>query len=139
MISRRNYIVISIMFLILFFMFQFSVVMKERLNDYTTNKYEAAIHTGLTEKNVYTLVTAETAKELPADRNYAVYIGDVSQDAVGQVVTWWCTYAKRGLINSSSLEEYSVLETHLPEAVIVEGSTLNLETDGEKLLSMVSI
>lgn len=136
MISRRNYIVISIMFLILFFMFQFSVVMKERLNDYTTNKYEAAINTGFTEENVYTLITAQTTQDLPADRNYAVYIGDADKDAAGQVVTWWCTYAKRALINISSLEEYSVPDTHLPEAVIIEGSTLNLETDGEKLLSI---
>ena len=114
------------MFLILFFMFQFSVVMKEHLNDYTTNKYEAAINTWLTEDNVYTLITAENAEELPADRNYAVYIGDADKDATGQVVTWWCTYAKKALINISSLEEYSIPDTHLPEAVVVEGSTLNL-------------
>jgi len=112
--------------------------MKERLNDYTTNKYEAAITTGLTEANVYSLITAETVQELPAGRNYAVYIGDLQEDAVGQVTAWWCTYTKRALISVPSLEEYSIPETHLPEAVIVEGGALNLEADGEKLLSMVN-
>ena len=39
MISRRNYFVITIMMLILLFMFQFTGVMKERLNEYDVNEY----------------------------------------------------------------------------------------------------
>ena len=136
MISRRNYIVISIMFFILFFMFQFSVVMKERLNDYTTNKYEASINTVFKDTNVYDLVTAKTPEELPTDRDYTVYIGNAEKDAVGQVVTWWCTYTKRAFLNFPSLQECTLVKEHLPEVVIVEGANLNLETDGEILLYM---
>lgn len=136
MISRRNYIVISMMFLILFFMFQFSVVMKERLNDYTTNKYEAGINTVFKDTNVYDLVTAKTADELPTGRDYAVYIGNAEKDSVGQVAAWWCTYTKRAFLNFSSLQECTLIKEHLPEVVIVEGTSLNLETDGEILLNM---
>ena len=37
MVSRRNYVTIAIMFLILFFMFQFTGVMKNQLNQYGVN------------------------------------------------------------------------------------------------------
>ena len=40
MVSRRNYITIAIMLLILFFMFQFTGVMKDQLNKYGVNEYE---------------------------------------------------------------------------------------------------
>ena len=40
MVSRRNYVTIAIMFLILFFMFQFTGVMKNQLNEYGVNEYD---------------------------------------------------------------------------------------------------
>ena len=47
MVSRRNYVTIAIMFLILFFMFQFTGVMKNQLNQYGVNEYEMNDQTDL--------------------------------------------------------------------------------------------
>lgn len=40
MVSRRNYLTIAMMFVILLFMFQFTGVMKEQLSEYESNEYE---------------------------------------------------------------------------------------------------
>ena len=39
MVSRRNYLTIAMMFVILLFMFQFTGVMKEQLSEYESNEY----------------------------------------------------------------------------------------------------
>lgn len=132
MISRRNYIVITMMFLILFFMFQFSVVMKQRLNEYGTNQYEDAAKSRFTEKDMYHALSAESVEDIPSDRDYVVYIGDTADDT-GQVITWWCSYTKRAFLSFPSLETWDITEEHLPEALVVKGDSLNLETDGPVL------
>ena len=46
MVSRRNYLTIAMMFVILLFMFQFTGVMKEQLSEYESNEYADASDIG---------------------------------------------------------------------------------------------
>ena len=133
MISRRNYIVITMMFLILFFMFQFSEVMKERLNEYGVNKYADTTKTVFKEKNRYDATMVKNVEDIPLDRDYVVYIGEAKKENQGQVTAWWCTYTKRAFISYSSLDKVYLPQNHLPAAVVIKGEDMDLEQEGEKL------
>ena len=53
MVSRRNYIAIVMMLLILFVMFQFSGVMKKQLNEYGENSYAENADTNFTREDAF--------------------------------------------------------------------------------------
>ena len=61
MVSRRNYITIAIMLLILFFMFQFTGVMKDQLNKYGVNEYEMNAQTNLGAQDVFDAEASHSA------------------------------------------------------------------------------
>lgn len=113
MISWRNYITITLTVLILFFLFQFTGVMKERLNDYGQNEYGRMTKTSLTDEDVVTTAVRE-------DTPYIVYIGDKKSD-IGNVVTWWCTYSKRGMVSFPSCGGWMQSNYKQPEAAVIDG------------------
>ena len=53
MVSRRNFATITIMLVILLFMFQFTGVMKDKLSKYGINEYQESARTELTEKDMF--------------------------------------------------------------------------------------
>ena len=53
MVSRRNYLTVAIMMLILFFMFQFTGVMKNQLNEYGVNEYDQSTYTHLNAEHIF--------------------------------------------------------------------------------------
>ena len=127
MVSRRNYIAIVTMFLILFFMFQFTGVMKERLNEYGINEYEELTKTGLGEKDAWG-VPAAGQSGISDGRPYVVYAGDLSE-ASGSVVRWWCTYTKRELTVCETIAECKIAEEAPPEVLVADGSLVRGEED----------
>lgn len=73
MVSRRNYVTIVLMIVILLFMFMFTGVLKQELNEYNVNDYEDSYTYGLNATNMYRLDRADNSEfELP--RRYAVFI-----------------------------------------------------------------
>ena len=53
MVSRRNFATITIMLMILLFMFQFTGVMKDKLSKYGINEYKESATTELTKQDMY--------------------------------------------------------------------------------------
>ncbi len=127
MVSRRNYVTIVLMIVILMFMFMFTGVLKQELNEYNVNDYEDSYTYGLNATNMYRLDRADNSEfELP--RRYAVFIGPAFVD-IRDVVTYWCTYTKRGLQEYGSFEEYVIPEENLPEVVIIDGRYIDVDRD----------
>ena len=120
MVSRRNFATITIMLVILLFMFQFTGVMKEKLSKYETNEYEESAQTDLTQKDMF-LASGQSTQT--AD---VLYIGD-SED-VKNTVKWWCTYSKREFQTEKSLTSITSEDGALPEVLILDGTCI---CDGE--------
>lgn len=97
MLSRRKFLAISSIMAVLFFMFQFSNVIKDRWNDYGTNEYERP-------------VAEATGNEAPskafAGERPVIYIGDVEHTKTGRVVAEWAGYSKRELTVYEGLAAY---------------------------------
>ncbi len=128
MVSRRNYVTIVLMIVILLFMFMFTGVLKQELNEYNVNDYEDSYTYGLNATNMYRLDRADNSEfELP--RRYAVFIEPSFIQDMRDVVTYWCTYTKRGLQEYESFEEYVIPEEELPEVVIIDGRYIDVDRD----------
>lgn len=127
MLSRRNFLTITVIMMVLFFMFQFSNVIKEKWNEYGTNEYE---------KMTDSQTSQEVFSPVGNQEDYVVYIGDTKETTLGMVVAEWTGYTKRGLTVYGSLEEYSVDAEHLPEAVLLDSAYLDFDRDTQTLTGM---
>lgn len=129
MISRRNYLTITIVMFIVFFLFQFSNVALESWNHYEENAYVADT-SGLPDRSdVYLADGSREADDFAADeRKTAVYIG-AEEDAVGETVILWAAYTKRGLKIYPSLEEYEKArekdDTVQPEVIALDAARID--------------
>lgn len=128
MVSRRNFVTITLMLLILTFMFLFTGVIKETLNEYDVNRFEEITRTGLTEESMF-------HSEEPMDggfgitREYALFIGSEDSQDIRAVVNSWCTYTKRGYEECESLADYDIQNSGLPEVVIVDGKYIDVDKE----------
>lgn len=118
MVSRRNFVTITIMLVILLFMFQFTGVMKEKLSHYGNNEYAESAHTELNQNDMV-LVSEKSAE----NEGSVLYVGD--SEAVKNTVKWWCTYSKRGFQTENVLTDITSEEMALPDVVIIDGKYLN--------------
>ena len=132
MVSRRNYITITMMFLILFFMFQFTGVMRERLNEYGKNEYTLEAYTKLQNDSAFEV--AKAASESATD-SYAVYVGDAA-DETAKVAEWWCAYSKRELVCYDSLEDCAGDSAKQPELLLLDGSDIKTDAQADILTDL---
>lgn len=92
MVSKRKFFSIAIMMFVLFFLFQFSMVLRDSRNAYDVNSH-------LTEKkadgeNQWTPSDSDSnSSTVTGDDISVVFVGDKSGD-MGTAVSRWCTYAK---------------------------------------------
>lgn len=128
MVSRRNYITITLMMLILTFMFLFTGAITQALNEYDVNGFEETTQTGLDSRSMFR-GQAATDGDFDIPRRYAVFVGTRFSDDVRAVVTYWCTYTKRGLVECESLADYEIPEGNLPEVVIIDGKYIDVDRD----------
>ena len=70
MVSRRNYLTIAMMFVILLFMFQFTGVMKEQLSEYESNEYADDTTTSFQRSDAF------LAEQTSDDACEVIYVGD---------------------------------------------------------------
>lgn len=127
MVSRRNYITIAIMFLILFFMFQFTGVMKDQLNEYGVNEYEMNTQADLGSQDTYDATAVHSA-----DTPKVLYVGPQNAD-FGEVVYWWCTYSKRAFTSCASLKDCIFVKGAEPDMIVVDGLLVKTNADIELL------
>ena len=125
MVSRRNFFSITLIMLVVVFMFQVPEVIKNQVNNYGENEYEEITDTGLTEKSVYT--ASET--DVKDTGRFVVFIGDTEEGSVGSVVREWSFYTKRYMESYKSVKGYEPDPGNLPEAVLVDSKSLDMKKD----------
>lgn len=129
MVSKRKFFSIAIMMFVLFFLFQFSVVVRDKKNVYDINS-------SLTEKkadgeNQWTPSDSNSTTVIGADIS-VVFVGNEAGD-MGIAVNRWCTYAKREFISCEAVSRYSVDDENLPEMMILESEKY---ADGDNLTTL---
>ena len=118
MVSRRNYLTIAMMFVILLFMFQFTGVMKEQLSEYESNEYADDTTTSFQRSDAF------LAEQTSADACEVIYVGEA-----GGVVKTWCSYRKRTFFCSSSLALLDSLQDDALQVLVVDGSKVTSEEE----------
>ena len=132
MVSKRKFFSIAIMMFVLFFLFQFSMVLRDGKNTYDINS-------SLTEKkadgeNQWTPSDSNSTTVIGADSS-VVFVGNEDGD-MGTAVSRWCTYAKRKLISCKSVSTYKADDKNLPEMMILESEKY---ADGDNLTTLETL
>ena len=132
MVSKRKFFSIATMMFVLFFLFQFSMVLRDSKNTYDVNS-------SLTEKkadgeNQWT-PSDSNSNTVIGDDSSVVFVGNKAGD-MGTVISRWCTYAKRKLISCKSVSTYKVDDKNLPEMMILESEKY---ADGDNLSTLETL
>ena len=122
MVSRRNYLTIAMMFVILLFMFQFTGVMKEQLSEYESNEYADDTTTSFQRSDAF------LAEQTSSDACEVIYVGEAG-GAEESVVKTWCSYRKRTFFCSSSLALLDSLQDDALQVLVVDGSKVTSEEE----------
>lgn len=132
MVSKRKFFSIAIMMFVLFFLFQFSMVLRDSRNAYDVNSH-------LTEKKAdgedQWTPSDSNSTTVVGDDSSIVFVGDKSGD-MGTAVSRWCTYAKRKMISSKSVSAYKADDKNLPEMMILESEKY---ADGDNLTTLETL
>ena len=132
MVSKRKFFSIATMMFVLFFLFQFSMVLRDSKNTYDINS-------SLTEKkadgeNQWTPSDSNSTTVIGADSS-VVFVGNENGD-MGTAISRWCTYAKRKLISCKSVSTYKADDKNLPEMMILESEKY---ADGDNLTTLETL
>ena len=113
---------------------QFSMVLRDSRNAYDVNSH-------LTEKkadgeNQWTPSDSDSnSSTVTGDDISVVFVGDKSGD-MGTAVSRWCTYAKRKMISSKSVNAYKADDKNLPEMMILESEKY---AEGDNLTTLETL
>ena len=114
MVSRRNFFSIIMMMAVLLFMFQFTQVVKDSGNRYDENEFAIPKEEMPNGMDKWQPAEKEISMQ---ETGYVLFFGD-TENALGKVVTQWCTYTKRELV-VEKLSEYKKVQ-NLPELILVD-------------------
>lgn len=130
MVSIRKFFSIAIMMFVLLFLFQFSMVLRDRQNTYDVNSNLAAKQND--GKNVWKNEELDPASVGTTDRRYVLFVGDSSSD-MAEAVSRWCTYAKWDISKCSSMEKFKENDKNLPGMLILESEKYALDDNLKKI------
>ena len=119
---------------VLLFLFQFSMVVRDRQNTYEINS-------GLTVrssdgKNAWQKGQIDLTSLAETDRKYVLFVGDASGE-MARAADRWCTYAKWNLATCSSMDEVQEESETLPGMLILESEKYANGSNLKKLEKMV--
>ena len=130
MVSRRKFFSIAIMMFVLLFLFQFSMVLRDRQNIYDVNSNLAPKQND--GKNVWKNEELDPASVGTTDRRYVLFVGDSSSD-MAEAVSRWCTYAKWDISKCSSMEKFKENDKNLPGMLILESEKYAFDDNLKKI------
>lgn len=130
MVSRRKFFSIAIMMFVLLFLFQFSMVLRDRQNTYDVNSNLAPKQND--GKKVWKNEELDPASVGTTDRRYVLFVGDSSSD-MAEAVSRWCTYAKWDISKCSSMEKFKENDKNLPGMLILESEKYALDDNLKKI------
>lgn len=123
MVSRRNFLAITLIMFLVLFMFRFSEFMKNFYNDYGTNPY-ADSDTVLTQNTA--IQTNDGAQAVADGNDYAVVIGSGSASSdTGRVIKQWCSYYSKNIIYVDDPSSYTPASQHMPEVIFIDSAGIN--------------
>lgn len=130
MVSFRNFLSICTMMAVLFFMFQFFQIFKERGNVFDINEYaDSAVLSGEGQWEA-----DETAGVPPV-----LFLGKDEGGTLG-VVSQWCHYTKRRLILADSPEGAAEMpELQDAGMLLIDGAALELPRQEEAVMSLMDL
>ena len=128
MVSKRKFFSIATMMFVLFFLFQFSMVLRDSRNTYDVNS-------SLTEKKTDGENQWTPSDSVTGSDSSVVFVGNEDGD-MGTAVSRWCTYAKRKLISCKSVRTYKSDDKNLPEMMILESEKY---ADGDNLTTLETL
>lgn len=115
---------------VLLFLFQFSMVLRDRQNTYDVNSNLAPKQND--GKNVWKNEELDPASVGTTDRRYVLFVGDSSSD-MAEAVSRWCTYAKWDISKCSSMEKFKENDKNLPGMLILESEKYALDDNLKKI------
>ncbi len=136
MISRKNYFAIAAVMFIVFFLFQFSQVLKETGNNYDSNTY-AEIY--IPDKHVFDSKTVQGGEALIeewGDNGYVGFLGR-KETPIGSIVSQWVTYTKRNILYMNNVYKLDMEAYGKPEAVIIDSRYVDFDKETSVLRSFV--
>lgn len=113
---------------VLFFLFQFSMVLRDSKNTYDINS-------SLTKKKADGENQWTPSDSVTGADSSVVFVGNKAGD-MGTAVSRWCTYAKRKLISCKSVSTYKSDDKNLPEMMILESEKY---ADGDNLTTLETL
>ena len=128
MVSKRKFFSIATMMFVLFFLFQFSMVLRDSKNTYDINS-------SLTEKKADGRNRWTPSDNVTGADSSVVFIGNENGD-MGTAISRWCTYAKRKLISCKSVSTYKADDKNLAEMMILESEKY---ADGDNLTTLETL
>lgn len=124
MITRRQYISISVMMLVLLFMFQATNMMKQQWNKNVQGAILNPSKLGM--ESSYFPEDWEEIED--SERKFIVFIGSNKDNPTENTVRQWCIYTKMGLLEYNSLEEYQTISAD-PLLILLDGEELQWKTE----------
>ena len=126
MVSKRNFFSITVMMFVLLFLFQFSMVLRDRQNAYDTNiNLSRRTSDG---NEAWSQETSRTSEHFQEKKNI-IFIGNASGN-MGKAVSRWGIYIKQPVYSYDSIAAFEKTEKTLPQMLILESETYAL---GENL------
>ena len=120
MISVRKFVSISVMMLVLLFMFQFSLIIKEQGNRYDTNEYYDDFEED--EKQAW------QSGEITAESEYVLFVGNKA-GKIKKTVEEWSLYTKRLFAETDNLGTYRQQAEKMPSLILVESDYVSKDSD----------
>lgn len=121
------------MMAVLFFMFQFSQVIKARGNNYDVNEYAESERASGHDKWEQP-IKGRTDVYLK-DREYVLFIGDAT-GVMGKTVRQWCLYTKRNLVVLPNCRRYNFSSDCRPEMIFIDSDNINFKNDSVSLVKI---
>ena len=135
MVSRRNYAAITAVMAIIFFLFQFLNMAKDRWNDYSENQYAVDVNELSGADNVYVASDSDELDQqstglIPwAKKKCVVCIGSNESNTMGEMIGNWSLYMKRKISYYESISAYenaiSKETQETPQFVLVDPDFIN--------------
>ena len=124
MLSKRDFFSIFLMMATLFFIFQFSMVMKAQENNYDENEHVIEVD-----------LKASDVPIVTADKK-VWYIGDI-ESGVGDAVRQWCIYTRQELNVFSEIPKPELNAG--VEAIIIDPQTVNIKHRTYKIMDLAEM
>ena len=135
MVSRRNYVAITAVMVIIFFLFQFLNMAKDHWNDYSENQYAVDVNELSGVDNVYVAPDRDELDQqstglIPWEKKKCVVcIGSNESNTMGEMIGNWALYMKRKISYYESISAYenaiSKKTQDTPQFVLVDPDFIN--------------